>query len=142
LVSETVLAIATTSLVVELIAFGLLTLGYFQKRIRNYRQHGITMTVAVVLHLVVIFSWMIASLVIFLRAAPLDLGNILEDAALAHVALGMVAASLGVWLIGIWHLQADVQKCFGRKRLMLTTLILWSVAVLLGIFLYYVVIMS
>lgn len=100
------------------------------------------MTVAVVLHLVVIFSWMIASLVIFLRAAPLDLGNILEDAALAHVALGTVAASLGVWLIGIWHLQADVQKCFGRKRLMLTTLILWSAAVLLGIFLYYVVIMS
>ena len=100
------------------------------------------MTVAVVLHIVVIFSWMIYSLFAFLSAATLDLGSVLEDAALTHVALGTIAASLGVWLVGAWHLQADVQKCFGRKRLMLATITVWAGAFVLGVILYAALVMS
>lgn len=132
----TILAISTTSLIVELVAFGLLFLGYSQKRRRRYRQHGIAMIIAVALHLIVILSWMILSFVTFLRAAPLNLGNALQVSALVHVALGAVAVMMGVWLVGSWRLQVDIQKCFARKRLMLATIIVWSGAMLLGILLY------
>jgi hypothetical protein len=142
LLPENILIIASTSLAVEVAAFVLLWYGYFQKRARRYRQHGIAMTGAVALHLVVIFSWMIVSLVSFFNAVPLDLGNILHVATLAHVALGALAASLGVWLVGSWRLRVDVQRCFGRKRLMLTTIAAWSGALPLGIFFYIVLVMS
>jgi len=142
LVPETILIISTASLIVELVAFGLLLFGYHQKRIRKYRKHGVAMTVAVALHLVVILTWMVDSLVAFFSSAPLDLGNILHVAALAHVTLGIIAASVGVWLVGTWHLQTDVQKCFGRKWIMLTTITVWSAAFVLGFLLYAVLVMS
>jgi uncharacterized membrane protein YozB (DUF420 family) len=142
LVSADILIISTTSLSVELIAFGLLFFGYSKKRKRKYRQHGVIMTTAVALHLVVILSWMISSFVAFFSATPLNLGNILQVAALVHVTLGTLAVLGGVWLVGSWRLKADVQKCFGRKQLMLITITIWSSAILLGILLYTVLILS
>ncbi len=100
------------------------------------------MILAVALHLTVIFSWMIASFVMFFRATRLNLGNVLQVSALVHVALGTVAVLMGVWLVISWRLQVDIQKCFGRKRWMLTTLIVWSGAILIGIVLYAVLVTS
>jgi len=142
MVSESVLAISTISLIVELVAFSLLLFGYHQKRMRKYHKHGVAMTIAVALHLVVILTWMIYSLIAFFSSASLDLGNILQVTALTHVALGIIAASVGVWLVGTWHLQTDVQKCFGRKRIMLATITAWSGAFVLGCILYAVLVMS
>ena len=100
------------------------------------------MTTALVLHLITIFSWMIWSFISFLSAGSVDYGNLLVLVILAHATLGVIAASLGVWLVALWHLQTDVQKCFGRKRVMLTTIVLWSVSILLGIVLYVAVVFS
>ncbi len=138
----TILAISTTSLIVELIAFGLLFFGYSQRQRRKYRQHGIAAALAVALHLTVILSWMIASFVMFFSAARLNLSNVLQVSALVHVALGTAAVLLGVWLVGSWRLEIDIQKCFARKRLMLITLLVWSGAMLLGIVLYAVLVSS
>lgn len=123
-------------------AFGLLLFAYNQKRKKKYRQHGIIMTVAVVMHLIVIVSWMIGSLAVFFSTTPLDLGSILQLSALVHAALGAIAALAGVWLVGSWRLQVDIQKCFARKRWMLTTITVWSAAMLLGIILYAVLVSS
>ena len=133
---------STLSLVVELVVLGLLIFGYTLKRKKKFHQHGITMTTALVLHLITIFSWMIWSFKSFLGAGSVDYGNFLVLVILAHVTFGIIAASLGVWLVASWHLQTDVQKCFGRKRIMLTTIALWSVAILLGIVLYVAVVFS
>ena len=100
------------------------------------------MMIAVALHLIVILSWMIASFVSFFRAAPLNLGNALQVSALVHVALGTVAVLMGIWLVGSWRLQADIQKCFARKWLMLATITVWSGAMFLGILLYAVLVTS
>jgi len=100
------------------------------------------MTSALVLHLVTIFSWMIWSLINFFKSAPVDFANLIHLTALAHATLGIIAASLGVWLVASWHLQTDVQKCFARKRIMLTTITFWVTAILLGIVLYLVVVFS
>jgi len=142
MVTESVLLVSTLSLIVELVVLGLLTFGYTLKRKKKFRQHGITMTTALVLHLVTIFSWMIWSFTSFLGAGSVDYGNLLVLVVLAHVTFGIIAASLGVWLVASWHLQTDVQKCFGRKRIMLTTISLWLTAILLGIVLYLAVVYS
>jgi uncharacterized membrane protein YozB (DUF420 family) len=142
MVTESVLLVSTLSLIVELVVLGLLTFGYTLKRKKKFRQHGITMTTALVLHLITIFSWMIWSFISFLSAGSVDYGNLLVIVILAHVTFGIIAASLGVWLVASWHLQTDVQKCFGRKRIMLTTIALWSVAILLGIVLYVAIVFS
>ncbi len=142
MVEQSILIVATTSLVIEFVVLGLLTLGYLWKRMKNYRRHGITMTGALVLHLVTIFSWMIWSFIAFFTAGSVDYTSLLVIVTLVHVVLGISAASLGVWLVGSWHLQTDVQKCFPRKRIMLSTITLWVTAIALGIVLYVAVVLS
>jgi hypothetical protein len=56
--------IATTSLTIEIIVLSLLLYGYMLKRQLKFRRHGITMAVAVVLHLIMIFAIMIPSFVL------------------------------------------------------------------------------
>jgi uncharacterized membrane protein YozB (DUF420 family) len=133
---ESVLFASTFVLVVEFVVLGLLAFGYTLKRKKKYREHGITMTSAVVLHLVTIFTWMVQSIIIYFSVVAIEIGDILQLTIVLHVALGTIAAALGVWLVTSWHLQTDTQKCFARKRIMLTTITLWSVAILLGIVLY------
>ena len=100
------------------------------------------MTTALVLHLVTIFSWMIWSFIGYFEKTALNFLNPLILVTLAHVTFGIIAASLGVWLVGSWHLQTDVQKCFPRKRIMITTLTFWATAIALGIVLYLAVVYS
>lgn len=142
MVEQSILIVATLSLVIEFVVLGLLTLGYLWKRMKNYRRHGITMTAALVLHLVTIFSWMIWSFIAFFTSGSVDYTNLIVIVTLVHVILGISAASLGIWLVGSWHLQTDVQKCFPRKRIMLPTITLWVTAIALGIVLYVAVVLS
>ena len=116
MVAESVLLMSSLSLAVELVVLGLLIFGYNLKRMKKYRQHGITMTTALVLHLVTILSWMIWSFLSFFSASSVDYASPLVLATFAHVAFGGIAAALGVWLVASWHLQTDVQKCFPRLQ--------------------------
>jgi hypothetical protein len=140
-VAESILFVSTLALISELVVLCLLIFGYSQKRMMKYRKHGIIMTTAVPLHLATI-TWMVWSLIVYLRAASLNLGTLLALVTVAHVTLGIMAVSLGAWLVMSWHLQKNIQKCFARKRIMRTTIILWPTAILLGIVLYIAVILS
>ena len=142
MVSESIFVMSTVSLIIELVVLGLLTFAYVLKGKKMFRQHGITMTTALVLHLVTIFSWMIWSFISFFSAGSVDYGNLIVLVTLAHVILGIIAASAGIWLVASWHLQVDMQMCFARKKIMLTTLTLWLTAIFLGIILYLTVILS
>jgi hypothetical protein len=133
---------ATIVLVIELIVLGLLGYGYTLKRKNKYQEHGITMTSAVVLHLVTIFTWMVQSFASFFSFVPVDLSSVLHWVIYLHVAFGTIAAGIGVWLVAAWHLQKNVQKCFTRKRIMLATITLWIAAILLGLVLYMAVLFS
>lgn len=142
MIPESYLIMATLSLVIELTVIGLLIFGYMFKRGKNYRRHGIIMTTAVVLHLITIFSWMLIQFISFFTTFAVNFTDPIILVALIHAPLGAIAASLGIYLVGAWHLQLDVQGCFGRKRIMLTTITIWSTAIALGIILYLAVILS
>ncbi len=129
--------IATISLTIQLIVLGLLISGYTLKRMKKFRQHGITMLTAVVLHLIVIFWVMVPS---FMKGIiPYISGNgadIIVIIGLVHAALGIIAAVLGTWIVGSWRLRQTLQYCIPKKRIMLLTITLWIIAIALGILLY------
>ena len=130
--------IATTSLTIQVIVLLLLLYGYLLKRRLKFRQHGTTMAIAVVLHLIMVFAIMIPSFVFavipeYVVRNPLELTSIVG---LVHGTAGTLAISLGVWLVTSWRFRKDFKGCFNKKKTMLGTMIIWVASLLFGIALY------
>jgi uncharacterized membrane protein YozB (DUF420 family) len=127
---------ATISLAIQITVLVLLIIAWTLKNRKKFRQHGITMTTAVVLHIITILYVMIPSLYNFTSspgAIALDLPVIIT---FIHVALGFITLALGIWLVTSWHFSTDLKTCFSNRKLMKPTIALWIIAILLGIVLY------
>jgi len=134
---------STISLVIQIIVLGLLIGGYLVKRQKKYRQHGIIMLSGLVLHIISILLVMVPSLSAFFGGfVMLNFADPLVIAIMVHVTAGLLAALLGVWLVSSWHLQSSMQTCFRKKRVMDVTLVLWFLAISLGIGLYWMIIQT
>ena len=128
----------TVSLIIQIIVLFLLITGYLLKRRLKFRQHGIVMSTAVILHLSMVFYIMIPSFVLavipeFIVKTPL---NIVSVVGLIHGILGSTTAILGVWLAASWRFQKSIQGCISRKKYMLKTLAIWITTLIFGITLY------
>ncbi len=128
---------STVSMIIQLVVLAILIIAIMLKNQKRFRQHGIAVLIAVVLHLVSIFAVMTPSFSGFFAAPELinytDLFVILT---IVHVITGILAAGLGVWLVAEWHLKTDIKTCFKNKRIMDITFVLWTVSIVLGIVLY------
>src|SRR3972149_1290345 len=134
---DTFQIMATVSLVIQLVVLGLLIGAVWLKTMKKLRQHGITMLSAVVLHAILILTWMIPSFTgFFSDSGSINLADTIVIIALVHAFAGIVAFVLGVWLVGSWRLKADMKTCFAKKKIMRVTLSLWLIALILGIILY------
>jgi uncharacterized membrane protein YozB (DUF420 family) len=128
---------STISLVIQIAVLVLLIGAIVLKKQKKFRQHGITMLSAVVLHIIAILAVMIPSLAAFFGAPrSIDYADVFVVFTLFHVTAGIVAASLGVWLVGSWRLETNMQPCFKKKRIMDATLVLWVLAIITGMVLY------
>lgn len=130
--------IVTTSLVIQVAVLFLLAYGYVLKRRLKFRQHGITMVVAVFVHLTAVFVIMVPSFVLavfpeYIIARPFQLPFLVS---LVHIVTGGLALSLGVWRVASWRFRKNLAGCFNKKKFMLSTMIIWLVALLFGITLY------
>jgi uncharacterized membrane protein YozB (DUF420 family) len=135
--------VSTISLVIQLIVLGLLISGYLVKRQKKYRQHGMIMLSALLLHILTVLLVMIPSFgVFFSDVSMLNFADTLVIATLIHVSAGLSAVLLGIWIVGSWHLQASVATCIRKKRFMDLTLSLWFLAIFLGIILYWAIIQT
>jgi hypothetical protein len=124
---------STVSLGIQVAVLCLLITAIFLKKRNLYRQHGVVMLFAVVLHSIVILIVMVPSLAAFFSAPSLvDFTNGLTIMSLIHAFSGLAAALLGSWIVGSWHLQTSLKPCFRKKRFMDLTIILWSLAFSLG----------
>jgi uncharacterized membrane protein YozB (DUF420 family) len=129
--------VATISLVVEVVVLVLLFGGYSLKRMKKFRQHGITMLTAVVLHTVMILAWMIPSFSsLFSSPYAINLADMITVTILVHAFTGIGADILGIWLVASWRLRADMKTCFAKKSVMRVTITLWLIALVLGTILY------
>lgn len=124
LLNNPVALIITTSLTIQIIVLFLLMYGYLLKRKLKFRQHGITMAAAVVLHLTMVFYIMIPSFVLavipdYIVPAPLEIVSVVG---LIHGILGTITLSMGVWIVASWRFRKNLNGCFNRKKTMLKTL--------------------
>jgi hypothetical protein len=96
---------------------------------------------AVVLHIISILTVMVPSLAAFVGVPELiNFADPLIVVTFIHVAAGLLAALLGIYLVGSWHLQKSLQTCFKNKPVMDVTIALWLLAIFLGITLYLVIV--
>jgi uncharacterized membrane protein YozB (DUF420 family) len=126
--------IGLLSLILQIVIFVLLVVGYNFKRKQKYRLHGTTMASAFLLHVILIFAIMIPSLVIaiipeFILVAPLELASIVV---IIHAILGSSTFALGGYVVFAWHFKKDFQGCFNRKKFMLAALPLWLTTLVFG----------
>ena len=129
---------ATASLIIQIVVLVMLVYGYLLKRRQKFRQHGITMFSAVVLHAITIFAIMVPSFISgFSSPESINFANMIVVLALVHGAAGIIAFLLGIWLAGSWHLQLDLKPCFSKKLQMRVTITIWMIALFLGITLYW-----
>ena len=135
---DTTFLIVTFSLIIQLVVFALLIIGYIYKRKQKYRLHGLVMTSAVVIHLVAIFAIMVRSFVQaiipeFILVNPVELVSIVS---IIHGVLGATAAILGTWRVASWRLRKDLTGCINKRKYMLATITVWSAAIIFGTALY------
>jgi uncharacterized membrane protein YozB (DUF420 family) len=125
--------IATGSLVIQITILFLLLGGYGLKVKKKFRQHGIVMLVAVVLHTITILAVMIPA---FNAIMTGDFPIIVATITSVHGTLGITAEVLGVYIVASWRLRTSLQYCMPKKKWMLLTIILWITAIILGVTIY------
>jgi uncharacterized membrane protein YozB (DUF420 family) len=114
----------------------LLLSSYVMKRRGRFFLHGSLMLTAVVLNgvsFLLVMGPSLSSLTVDLFTG-LSLGASLV--VLIHAVLGSVALILGIWIVGSWRLRSGTRYCAGKKKVMLVTFVLWTMAVSLGVYSY------
>jgi uncharacterized membrane protein YozB (DUF420 family) len=126
---------ATISLIFQIVVLILLFAGVGLKGRKKFRQHGIVMLTAVVLHTIIILAWMVPSFTLSFSDS-INLADVIVVTILVHALMGIAADLLGIWLVASWRLHADMKTCFAKKSFMRVTMALWLIALFLGIVLY------
>jgi len=116
----------------------LLLYGYWLKRNVDFLAHAKVMTAALILHLSMIFTVMVPSLIlalvpVFVVPHTLVLTSLVT---LVHAPLGAVAVSLGLWLVLSWRRSGGLEGCFKRKKIMFAAMSIWLAAFFFGFALY------
>jgi len=124
------------NLVFQVVILAILLIGFAFKRRGKFLLHGATMLVVVVLNFVsflLVMGPSLRSLEPSIVAYPLYNLSLI---AVAHGIFGALAEVLGILLVVSWGLRRSTERCVGKRKAMRVTLVLWVVALLLGIFLY------
>lgn len=125
------------NLITQIITMIILFLSLYYKNKKNYKTHAITMTIAVVLHLLTFILVMGPIFFEFLSFYQTETGLTYVQTTWIHAIPGAIALVLGIVLILIWAFNtSNIEKCFKRKRIMDITLILWIISLIFGIITY------
>ena len=125
------------NLILQIVSFLILVVGMFYKNKKKFKMHGISMGVAVILHVISFFIVM----------GPVFFGHLGDyvdyifyteiQTTWIHAIPGAAAMILGILLVGLWALKpANMAACSRRKRLMDLTFLLWLISLVFGIVTY------
>jgi uncharacterized membrane protein YozB (DUF420 family)/desulfoferrodoxin (superoxide reductase-like protein) len=128
---------ADLTLLLQIVVFLVFLAGFVLVRARrDYAKHGAIMGVAIALHTVSILMVMVPSLLSSGGLFENLLGS-LQLAVLAHVAFGILVEILGLYVVLTWALRyKDVKPCFKRKKIMRAVAVCWTIALILGVYVY------
>jgi len=128
------------NLILQIASFLIVVVSLFYKSKNKFRMHGITMGIAVILHVV---SFLAVMGPIFFRQLGIYFDYIAYadiQATLIHVLPGAIAMVLGILLVALWALKpANIAACSKRKRLMDLTFLLWLISLVFGVVTYILV---
>ena len=115
----------------------LIILSIFLQRRKKFVWHGNTMMVVVMIATLLTIAHMGPSFVRVV-AETLKGFNVVALLGVVHGVMGLVAISLGIWLVGKWALgeSSETRFCAPKKKLMWEILIVWIIALGLGIAYY------
>jgi uncharacterized membrane protein YozB (DUF420 family) len=127
--------IAQVNLGLQIAILAIILIGYILKRKAKFFLHGTSMLIGVVLNFISFLVVMGPSLLSFeiIWTQPLNKASLI---ALTHGIIGGTALVSGALIVAFWHLQSSTKNCVKRKKLMRITIVLWTMALVLGIWLY------
>ncbi len=134
------LLVSTITLVIQLVIFALLLISLSLKRQKRFRQHGILMFAAVFLHLISALAIMAPSFYAIMFT-PTGLSATVTALSVFHGILGLTALVLGIWITVAWRFRQSLQYCAPKKRFMMATFAVWTIAILIGTALYFILYM-
>ena len=123
------------NLVFQIAILAFVLVGFVLKLKGMYFQHGVFMFIGVLLN-IVSFALVMGPSFLGFRIIVLQPLREISLIAVAHGIIGGIALVSGGLLIFSWRLHASLDACTKRKRLMKPTIILWTFALLFGIWLY------
>lgn len=127
----------TFNLVLQIITLGLVFLSLFFKMKNNYKSHGTTMGVALILHLLTFLLIMGPIFFEYYDFFSTETSFTYVQTIWLHAVPGAIALVLGTYLVLRWAINAsNIGGCIKRKRIMDLTLLLWVFSLAFGIATY------
>ena len=126
---------AQINLGLQILILGIVFAAWILKKKRKLILHGALMLVGVALNFVsflIVMGPSILGLEI-IRTQPFHEYSLI---ALAHAATGLIALIMGTVIVASWKLQSSPKGCVRRKMAMRVTIVLWTIALVLGIWFY------
>ena len=120
------------SMILQLLALGLVILGFFIAKRKKYAYHGSVLFVAVLMKTGAILTVMIP---VALRIAYTSIPgfNFLFK---SHTLLGLIVEISSIYIIADWRFQNPGPTCFQRKNWMLGIGMLWITELMIGMLLF------
>lgn len=129
--------ITDINLLIQIISFVMLLAGLVYKIKGKFKMHGSLMSIAIILHLLSFFIAMAPSFVEGFEFFTTEAFQAGVQTMWIHAISGAVSLILGLFLIAAWVPRAsNIKPCFGRKRIMDVTVILWAISLIFGVVTY------
>lgn len=125
------------NLLIQILTLAIIFVSLYYKRKGKMKNHGATMGVAVVLHLLTFVSVMGPIFFEYFSFYSTSFDNTLAQVTWIHAVPGAIALILGIILVALWGVNSsNVAGCYKRKRIMDATIVLWLISLLFGIATY------
>jgi uncharacterized membrane protein YozB (DUF420 family) len=126
------------NLILQIVTFIILGVGFYYKTLKNYKLHGTFMGVAVILHIITFIAVMGPRFSQNLNIFTTETSELSIQTAWIHIIPGIIALILGIYLVAVWaYRPSNVAGCFKRKRIMDVTIALWFISLIFGIATYF-----
>jgi uncharacterized membrane protein YozB (DUF420 family) len=122
------------NLLVQLIITGVLLAAIMYAKKREFKLHGLIIATAVALNTLSILLVMVPSVIRIFSGASLNNFTLTVG---AHVFLGTVAQLAGIYIVWSWRLREPGGTCFRLVGRMKSLSGLWTLMVVLGVLIYY-----
>lgn len=123
------------NLILQIVILGFLLFGLWKASKRSFLNHGVIMTIVVILNAISIIWRMIPSFIGTSLGGFLGL-DLFSAVIMIHIVIGVIAETAGIYFVIRWRFSKKTEKCFGLKKPMQFVLALYIISFLFGVAVY------